>query len=104
MENPPAYEFYDLETDPLEYHNLAGSLELAAAEAELKAALLAWRHETFDPLLDEAYLQRLMKHTDDHLARFAKEKEKALAAGTEAPYNRIDMTSFQEDWPTQWMR
>ena len=72
--------------------------------AGLKSALMAWRKETTDPLLNDSYLQELMQHTDDHLVRIAQEKEKALAKGTEAPYNRIDMTSFQEDWPTSWMR
>jgi N-sulfoglucosamine sulfohydrolase len=35
----PMFALYDLENDPREFHNLAGTKELAAVEHELKAAL-----------------------------------------------------------------
>ena len=35
----PVYEFYDLESDPNELHNLAGQKEVARAEQDLKIAL-----------------------------------------------------------------
>ena len=59
MEKPPRYELYDLQADPYEFRNLANSPDHAAACAELKQALAAWREETKDPLLDPANLERL---------------------------------------------
>ena len=38
----PMYELYDLENDPGELENLAGRPEAAAAEKELRAALIEW--------------------------------------------------------------
>lgn len=57
--NPPRFELYDLETDPVEFHNLAGQSAYAGVEARLKRELLAWRTETKDPLLDPAALAAL---------------------------------------------
>jgi len=53
--DPPEFEFYDLASDPWEFHNLAGKPEHADAEQRLKTALEAWRHETDDPTLDPAF-------------------------------------------------
>ncbi len=103
IENPPEYELYDLEEDPLEYHNLAGRPATGESEMELRHALAPWRRETHDPFLDDSYLQKMLRHTDDHLARHQASKAAAQAAGIKAPYNRINMTRFQEDWPTPWM-
>jgi N-sulfoglucosamine sulfohydrolase len=52
---PPEFELYDLQSDPWEFHNLAGKAEHAEAEQRLKTALEAWRHETDDPTLDPAF-------------------------------------------------
>jgi arylsulfatase A-like enzyme len=38
----PMFELYDLENDPREFHNLAGTKEVAAVEHDLKAALQEW--------------------------------------------------------------
>lgn len=48
--NPPEFELYDLEADPIEFHNLAGLPELREEEARLKSELAAWQRETDDPL------------------------------------------------------
>ncbi len=44
-------ELYDLESDPLEQHNLAGTPRLKATEDRLAAELWRWMRETDDPLL-----------------------------------------------------
>ncbi len=45
-------ELYDLDSDPLEEHNLAGSPGMAAVERRLSAELWSWMRETEDPLLN----------------------------------------------------
>ncbi len=44
-------ELYDLEADPVEQHNLAGTERADAVERELSSALWDWMRETDDPLL-----------------------------------------------------
>jgi arylsulfatase A-like enzyme len=51
-DRPNVVELYDLEADPLEEHNLAGSPNLKAEEEELSAELWRWMRETDDPLLN----------------------------------------------------
>jgi arylsulfatase A-like enzyme len=50
-DRPNVVELYDLETDPLEEHNLAGSPSVKVIEDELSAELWRWIRETDDPLL-----------------------------------------------------
>lgn len=50
--HPPEFEFYDLETDPHEAHNLAGNLAVRAEQIRLKNELEQWRRATADPTLD----------------------------------------------------
>ncbi len=59
--DPPEFELYDLQTDPVEFVNLAGKPEHAAVEKRMKSALLQWRKESGDPFLDMAFLQRVSK-------------------------------------------
>ncbi len=59
--DPPEFELYDLQTDPVEFANLAGKREYAAVEKRMKAALLQWRKESGDPFLDMAFLERISK-------------------------------------------
>ncbi|MBM3786305.1 MAG: sulfatase [Acidobacteria bacterium] len=54
--DPPEFELYDLRTDPVEFHNLAGTPKHRGAENKLKTALLAWRKATNDPLLTQKRL------------------------------------------------
>jgi len=59
MRRPPRFELYDLQDDPHEFRNLAGSPEHADTLAELSKTLTTWRRATQDPLLDPDILQRL---------------------------------------------
>lgn len=56
--NPPEFELYDLDADPIEFVNLAGTPQMRAVEQRLKDALLEWRKQTADPFLDPAMLER----------------------------------------------
>jgi len=50
-QNPPEYQLYDLQTDPVEFINLADDPGHAETLKRLKASLLDWRRQTADPLL-----------------------------------------------------
>lgn len=100
LENPPEVELYDLQNDPIEYHNIAGRSEHQAIESRLKNALLAWRQKTHDPLLDPNVFAAYQKHHDDFDQDYQKRVQAAKASGDEIPYRKIDMTKFQEKWPT----
>jgi len=50
-DRPSFVELYDLETDPLEQRNLAGTQEVAEIEEHLSGELWRWMRETDDPLL-----------------------------------------------------
>ncbi|QPC84037.1 sulfatase [Phototrophicus methaneseepsis] len=47
----PYVELYDLENDPLEQHNLAGTADVQSIEADLLHQLKAWMVATDDPIL-----------------------------------------------------
>ncbi len=64
MQRPPRFELYDLEHDPHEFRNLAGSEEYTAVFSDLKQRLGTWREQTQDPLLDTANLERLKAEVD----------------------------------------
>jgi len=59
--DPSEFELYDLEKDPVEFHNLAGKPEMAAVENRMKAALLQWRKDATDPFLDMAFVEKIGK-------------------------------------------
>lgn len=62
--NPPAYELYDLNNDPQEFHNLAELPEFKDTLDTMIAALEKWRKETNDPLLDPSKLDLLTAEMD----------------------------------------
>lgn len=53
---PGAEEFYDLQSDPDEWNNLAGQSAIAEHQKRLRDVLQTWREETKDPFLDKAFL------------------------------------------------
>ena len=48
--DPPQWEFYDLQNDPVEFFNLVDDPAYVEKVEELKQALQAWQRETDDPL------------------------------------------------------
>jgi N-sulfoglucosamine sulfohydrolase len=60
--DPPEFELYDLEKDPVEFENLAGKAEYREVQDRLAKALLEYRKETEDPFLDPAFLEKLRQH------------------------------------------
>lgn len=52
--DPPEWELYDLQGDPVEFHNLADDPAHSDKLKELQKALLDWQKETNDPLLEKA--------------------------------------------------
>jgi len=61
--NPPEFELYDLEKDPIEFHNLAGKSEHRVIQQRLIRALVEYRRETNDPFLDPTFLEAIGRRT-----------------------------------------
>lgn len=59
--DPPEFELYDIKSDRIAFHNLAGNPKFAKVETRMKAALLQWRKETEDPFLDPSFLAKWEK-------------------------------------------
>lgn len=63
LENPPRWELYDLEHDPVEFHNRSGDSHLREVESRLKGALANWQKETNDRFDDPEFRQQVQaKH------------------------------------------
>ena len=75
-QRPPAEELYDLRENPVEFHNLAGKPECAAAQKKLRAALQAWREQTDDPLLDPEKLAAQIEQSKQIQAEFRAKQKK----------------------------
>ena len=57
--NPPEFELYDLQNDPVEFNNLAGKRQYQAVQDRLTAALLEYRRQTGDPFLDPGFVKKI---------------------------------------------
>lgn len=57
--DPPEFELYDLQNDPVEFSNLAGKAEYRAIQKRLTEALLEYRRQTDDPFLDPAFVRKI---------------------------------------------
>ena len=75
MRKPPAFELYDLKSDPYEFRNLAEDRAHAKTLKDLQARLLKWRHDTKDPMLNSKNVQRLKKEIDASFRGGKPEKE-----------------------------
>ena len=58
--DPPEFELYDLTSDPIQFHNLAGAPEHAEAEQRLKQALADWQEQTDDPFREAAFVDAML--------------------------------------------
>lgn len=82
-ENPPRYELYDLEQDPLEWSNLAESPAHAEIKDRLIGALQDWQHRTRDPFSDQ-------NNVDDYVAEQLSQLENAYREDDNFRWNHID--------------
>lgn len=71
--NQPSVELYDLKADPWEKHDLAQAAALVEIRRRLESALLQWRQQTADPLLDLSRLQR-WRDAADRWGRLPREQ------------------------------
>jgi len=84
-------ELYDLESDPEEFKNLAGTPGLKEVEARLRRELEEWRRETKDPLLDPGNLRAFIREggqaleTQVILKELHRKQEEARKAGQPIP-------------------
>jgi N-sulfoglucosamine sulfohydrolase len=60
LANPPQWELYDLQNDPIEFHNRAGESEFHEIETRLKASLATWQKQTNDRF-DDAEFRRMIE-------------------------------------------
>ena len=61
--DPPEFELYDLENDPIEFANLAGKPGMKEVEGLLRRALMQYRRDTEDPFLDPEAIQRMIRYS-----------------------------------------
>lgn len=62
--DPPEYELYDLQADPWEFIDLSQATEHQATLERMQAALMQWREETSDPLLDPTEYNKIAAYAD----------------------------------------
>ena len=60
-DNPPEWELYDLEKDPVEFHNLADSPAHASIRERLTRELADWQKATDDPVRTTEGLRELTR-------------------------------------------
>lgn len=70
--DPPEWEFYDLEADPVEFENRIDESSHREKIEELKQALLDWRKETQDPLLEKDGFDRFRKKGEEAAKRMPR--------------------------------
>ncbi|MBA2112862.1 sulfatase family protein [Bremerella alba] len=61
LQNPPEWELYDLENDPIEFVNLSNDSEYTDQKQRLKQALTDWQERTDDPFTDPEFRKKIEK-------------------------------------------
>ena len=92
-EVPPEFELFDLSNDPDEHHNLIGNSENAEIEKKLKAQLAAWRRQTSDPFLSEAFVERFSNVYEKNYQRW-----KSLGGDKMKDKDALDFSEFIPVW------
>ncbi len=59
LNNPPEWEFYDLRSDPIEFHDRSSEPALESEMNRLKLALRTWQTQTEDPFTNVDFRQRI---------------------------------------------
>lgn len=68
--NPPEFELYDLQSDPLEFNNLSENPEYKAELVRLQKVLKQWKIDTNDPFNDPEKLQRYNREMEETLEKY----------------------------------
>ena len=55
LANPPEWELYDLQSDPVEFNNVADQAELKEVKERLRLELAKWQDQTNDPFRDQEF-------------------------------------------------
>lgn len=61
LQNPPEWELYDLEADPIEFVDLSNDPAFADQKQRLKQALTDWQKRTDDPFADPEFRKEMEK-------------------------------------------
>ena len=61
LQNPPEWELYDLNEDPIEFVNLSNDPAYAKQKQRLEKALAQWQLQTEDPFTDPEFRQKIEK-------------------------------------------
>ncbi len=81
LRTPPEIELYNLQEDPIEYHNLADDPGYREIKEDLIWQLQSYRERTGDPFLDPAFFESVLQYTDANARR-----------------GKFDMTPFQRNF------
>ena len=68
--NPPEFELYDLQSDPLEFNNLSDSPDYKVELERLQKVLKQWKINTNDPFDDPEKLKRYNQEIKETLEKY----------------------------------
>ena len=97
---PPAYELYDLTSDPGELIDLAGNPKYKGIEEDLKASLTHWRKDIVaDPLSNPATLKEF---TEEYMAHCEQWEAKSEAMGGSKAMRKKGWALNKSRWIPVW--
>ncbi len=92
-EVPPAFELYDLQSDPNELHDLFGDPDHSAVRKRLIKQLELWREQAADPFRDERFVEHF---TSVYVKNY--ELWKSLGGYKMKDRNALDFAEFIPAW------